>query len=224
LPPSSTTASNAPLSLLFLSAGQGTVALAVDHLAGKREVVVKELGEQLRRVRGVHGATALGNGDLALILDVPTLLQHERVEVRAPQVKAREAPKQRQLLVVDDSPSVRRLTCAVFERQGWLVRPARDGMEALDLLQGWRPDAVVMDIEMPRMDGFELLSILRRQSETADLPAVMVTSRAGEKHREKAVRLGVNAYLVKPFREEELLGTVDSLLAQSSLTVPASTR
>lgn len=224
LPSSSSNIGNPPLSLVFISAGQGTVALVVDKLAGKREVVVKDLGEQLRRVRGVHGATALGNGDLALILDVPALLQQEHVEYRAPVAKPREAPMQRQLLVVDDSPSVRRLTCAVFERQGWLVRPARDGVEALDLLQGWRPDAVVMDIEMPRMDGFELLSILRHQPETADLPAVMVTSRAGEKHREKAVRLGINAYLVKPFREEELLGTVDSLLAQSSLTVPASTR
>ncbi len=215
---------NAPLSLVFVGSAQGTVALVVDKLAGKREVVVKDLGRQLRSVRGVHGATALGNGELALILDIPALLQQEPVVRREVLSAPREIHRQRQLLVVDDSPSVRRLTCAVFERQGWQVRPARDGVEALDLLQGWRPDAVVMDIEMPRMDGFELLAILRRQPETASLPAVMVTSRAGEKHREKAVRLGVDAYLVKPFREEELLGTVDGLLGQSSVTVPASTR
>jgi chemosensory pili system protein ChpA (sensor histidine kinase/response regulator) len=210
-------------SLVFVGVSEGTVALAVDQLAGKREVVVKGLGRQLRQVRGLHGATALGNGDLALILDIPSLLQHEVTVPYQPEVTKPAVHRQRQLLVVDDSPSVRRLTCAVFERRGWQVRPARDGVEALELIQGWRPDAVVMDIEMPRMDGFELLAILRRQADTARVPTIMVTSRAGEKHREKAVRLGVDAYLVKPFREEELFGVVEDLLAQSSATVPAST-
>ncbi|MGI8914942.1 MAG: response regulator [Chloroflexota bacterium] len=213
----------APRSLVFIGAAQGTIALTVDHLAGKREVEVKDLGRQLQTVRGLHGATALGNGDLALILDVPALLQQDEPAVRLP-VSPPMARRQRQLLVVDDSPSVRRLTCAVFERQGWQVRPARDGVEALDLLEGWYPDAVVMDIEMPRMDGFELLSILRRQPETAHVPTIMVTSRSGDKHREKAVRLGIDAYLVKPFREEELFGTVDGLVGQSSATAPLSTR
>jgi chemotaxis protein histidine kinase CheA/ActR/RegA family two-component response regulator len=219
--PAPEASATAPRSVVFVGASEGTVALAVDQLAGKREVVVKDLGRQLRSVRGLHGATALGNGDLALILDIPALLLQEVNVPARPVAAAPTVRRQRQLLVVDDSPSVRRLTCAVFERRGWQVRPARDGVEALELTQGWRPDAVVMDIEMPRMDGFELLAILRRQVDTAQVPTIMVTSRAGEKHREKAVRLGVDAYLVKPFREEELFGVVEDLLAQSSATVPA---
>jgi len=194
---------------VFVRSHTGVVALAVDRLIGKREVVVKDLGAHLRAVKGVHGATVLGNGDLVLILDVPGLLSAEAPEYQAPVAPRR---RQRQLLVVDDSPSVRRLTGAVFERQGWQTRPARDGMEALDVLRDWRPDAVVTDIEMPRMDGFELLAILRRQPETAELPVVIVTSRAGEKHREKARGLAVNGYLVKPFREDDLLATVENTL------------
>lgn len=224
--PADRPAATARRSVLFVHHAQSTVALAVDRMLGKREVVVKDLGAHLRRLRGVFGATMLGNGDLALILDVPTLLEAGKPRQAQP-TTAPTARRQRQALVVDDSPSVRRLTCAVFERQGWHTRQARDGVDAVDLLRDWRPDAVVMDIEMPRMDGFELLSILKRQPETADMPAIMVTSRSGEKHREKAARLGVDAYLVKPFREDELFATVERLVSQEapqpSLTAPAST-
>jgi chemosensory pili system protein ChpA (sensor histidine kinase/response regulator) len=118
-------------------------------------------------------------------------------------------------LVVDDSLSVRKVLARALERDGWQVRQARDGVEALEVLQSYRPSVVLMDIEMPRMDGFELAGILRDVADYGHPPVVMITSRAGDKHRERAEALGVAGYVVKPYQEPELLAMLRQVAAST---------
>src|SRR5205823_8833128 len=211
------------------------IALVVDELVGQQEVVVKRLGRHLQSVAGVAGATILGNGQIVLILNVLDLLGPARRlgragalpagdEPAAPApagsppptlhpIAARAAEGERLAMVVDDSLSVRRVLTRTLERDGWTVLQAKDGIEALEVLAWARPRVLLLDIEMPRMDGYELTGVLKSHPDHGDLPIVMLTSRAGEKHRRKALDLGVAAYLVKPFEERELLRTVRELAA-----------
>jgi chemosensory pili system protein ChpA (sensor histidine kinase/response regulator) len=200
-----------PRPVVVLHAGDQRVAVAVDQLLGQQEVVVKQLGPHLRSVRGVLGATIQANGQIALVLNTADLLvgrpapsRAGRVSVAAP---ASEGP--RRALVVDDSLSVRKVLARILEREGWEVRQARDGVEALEVMQGYHPDAVLLDVEMPRMDGFELAGILRDVPDYGQPPVVMITSRAGEKHRKRGDELGVAGYLVKPYQERDLLDTLE---------------
>ncbi|HET8628291.1 MAG TPA: chemotaxis protein CheW [Thermomicrobiales bacterium] len=194
-------------------------ALAIDELLGQQEVVIKRLGRRLYTVPGLAGATILGNGAVVLILNVPDLLGERERRVRTAPASAGAAPArlapapadERLALVVDDSLSVRRVVARTLERDGWRVLQAKDGLEALDVLAWARPRVLVLDIEMPRMDGYELAERLRNDPDHGALPIVMLTSRAGEKHRRKAFELGVAAYLVKPFDEAELLRTAREL-------------
>jgi chemosensory pili system protein ChpA (sensor histidine kinase/response regulator) len=194
-------------------------ALAIDELLGQQEVVIKRLGRRLYTVPGLAGATILGNGAVVLILNVPDLLGERERRVRTAPAPAGAAPArlapapsdERVALVVDDSLSVRRVVARTLERDGWRVLQAKDGLEALDVLAWARPRVLVLDIEMPRMDGYELAERLRNDPDHDALPIVMLTSRAGEKHRRKAFELGVAAYLVKPFDEAELLRTARDL-------------
>jgi chemosensory pili system protein ChpA (sensor histidine kinase/response regulator) len=190
--------------------------LSVSELLGQEEIVVKSLGPHLRAIRGVLGATIQANGQVLPVLNTAELLTQRALVLGGRAERTTAAQRQRAphtVLVVDDSLSVRKVLARTLERDGWTVRQARDGVDALEVLQGFRPDVVLMDIEMPRMDGFELAAILRGSAEYGDPPIVMITSRAGDKHRKRAEELGVAGYVVKPYQEQELLVMLHRLVA-----------
>ncbi|MCL5798745.1 MAG: Hpt domain-containing protein [Gammaproteobacteria bacterium] len=198
--------------LLLVRAGQDLAALAVDAIQGNREVVVKPVGAQVASIAGISGATILGDGSIVLILDGAGLVRAAR-RVVGGGVALEEPVVQRPLaLVVDDSITMRRVSQRLLERHGVEVVTAKDGVDALALLGERLPDVALVDIEMPRMDGFELTGHMRRDERLQVIPVVMITSRSGEKHREHARSVGVNAYLPKPYREEELLDTLARLV------------
>jgi chemosensory pili system protein ChpA (sensor histidine kinase/response regulator) len=197
---------------LVLRFGDQSVALLVDEVADAREVVVKTLGSVLRKIRGFTGATLMGDGAVVLILNPADLLetaQPRQAQVTlTPQVPL-PANRPLEILTVDDSVSVRRVLAKLLEGVGWKPTPARDGVEALELLQrGFQPDAILLDVEMPRMDGYELLGALRMLPQFKQVPVVMLTSRAGEKHRKKAFESGATDYLVKPYQDDTLLAVI----------------
>jgi len=204
---------------VVLAVGDRRYVVVVDEVVGGREVVVKTLGTHLRRVSGVAGATLLGDGSVVLILDplelfaahAPGSAHAAPAQAAASARPSRDAPT---VLVVDDSPSVRRVVGGQLREAGWVALAAKDGVEALEALHraDRLPDAVLLDVEMPRMDGYELLSTLRASPTYAGLPVVMLTSRAGEKHRRKAAEVGATGYLVKPYQPAELLRTLQQAM------------
>ena len=197
--------------LLLQGAGE-RIALQVDEVLGNREVVIKNLGPQLARVPGIAGATVLGTGDIVLILNPLALGRNAGSLTMAPAV-AQPAPVHRPtVMVVDDSLTVRRVTQRLLEREGYRVALAKDGVDALEQLPEVHPDLMLVDIEMPRMDGFDLVRHVRSDPATANLPVIMITSRTADKHRNYALGLGVNAYFGKPFQEPVLLGAIAGLL------------
>ncbi|HEX9412891.1 MAG TPA: hybrid sensor histidine kinase/response regulator, partial [Ktedonobacterales bacterium] len=271
--------------VLLYSAGKQRFALILDGIPGRQEVVVKGLGPHLREVRGVDGATVLGDGKVVLILNLPELLalplrpeamrpvlpeaggSHVRLptgappaggagaqlspediarintgalggatgpsrsaSTAAPVVPSRPPISGRKsgrllgdpavgdsyVLVVDDSPSVRRVVGNMLKSHGWDVQSARDGIEALEVVAKRVPAAVLLDIEMPRMDGYELLAILRSQPQYRQLPLIVITSRAAAKHQQRAIQLGADAYIVKPYQDDELLGALENLVARQA--------
>jgi len=203
--------------VLVLSLGERQHGLVVDRLIEAREVVVKPLGSHLRRVRGITGATLTGDGSVVLIINPAELPEGAAAaaEVAAAPLAAHERPAAAALevLIVDDSLSVRRVLANLVKGAGWNPILARDGVEALEVLQraARLPDAILLDIEMPRMDGYELAATLKAQDAFRSIPIVVVTSRAGDKHRERAVSLGIEDYVVKPYQDEALLATVRRL-------------
>jgi len=201
-------------SVLLLRSGDLRIALHVDEVAGNHEVVVKNIGPQLARMRGIAGATVLGNGQVALILNPPQLAQRIAPVRKVSRTVAIEPQRTQPLImVVDDSLTVRKITSRLLSRAGYQVVTAKDGVDALEQLSGIMPQVMLLDIEMPRMDGFELTKQLRREAATRKLPIIMITSRTAEKHREHAMQLGVNEYLGKPYQEEELLRLVAQYVA-----------
>jgi chemosensory pili system protein ChpA (sensor histidine kinase/response regulator) len=214
--------SAAQIPILLLHTGSKRIGLVVDRLLGGREIVIKSLGSHLRRVPGITGATLMGDGSVVLIIN-PTDLARDAVPARTPVVRTPTVPvggarpgESLSVLIVDDSPSVRRVVANLIKNAGWQSMTAKDGLEALELLhRSSSPDLVLLDIEMPRMDGFELLSTLRSQEEYQRLPVIMVTSRAGEKHRKKAMDLGATGYVIKPYQDEALLKLIHQLVQQS---------
>jgi chemosensory pili system protein ChpA (sensor histidine kinase/response regulator) len=212
------------ISLLLARGGDDYRAFAVDALIGSREIVVKPLGIQMASIPGISGATILGDGSIIFVLDPVGLVRALRrrsivadaTAVLAPAVR----PRQRGLvLVVDDSITMRRVSQRFLERSGIEVMTAKDGVDALMLLGERIPDVALVDIEMPRMDGFELSTRIRADERLNSLPIVIITSRSGEKHRQRAQEIGVNAYLPKPYREEELLETLHRLRPDRFSTV-----
>ncbi|MBI5918824.1 MAG: Hpt domain-containing protein [Nitrosomonadales bacterium] len=193
--------------ILLLRSGDLRIALHVDSMAGKQEVVVKNIGPQLARMQGIAGATLLGNGQIALILNPPQLAQRNLTIRKVVKPVVVEPQKlQPIVMVVDDSLTVRKITTRFLMRAGYQVITAKDGVDALEqLAAGAMPNVMLLDIEMPRMDGFELTKQLRRDAKTRELPIIMITSRTADKHRDHAMQLGVNHYLGKPFQEEDLL-------------------
>jgi chemosensory pili system protein ChpA (sensor histidine kinase/response regulator) len=213
--------------VIFRSAGQ-RLAAHVDEVLGNQEVVVKNLGPQLSRLPGLSGMSVLASGAVVLIYNPVALTTFYGDQVRALEgsgriselaeatvavIENRPVLKAAMgvvplVLVVDDSITVRRVTQRLLKREGYRVALASDGRHALEVLQEERPTVVVSDIEMPRMDGFELARYIRADVELNDLPIIMITSRMADKHREHALELGVNNYLGKPYNEEELLGLI----------------
>jgi chemosensory pili system protein ChpA (sensor histidine kinase/response regulator) len=202
--------------LVLVHSGEHAVAVHVDAVQGSREIVVKSLGPQFAGVGGISGATILGDGNVVVILDLLALIRAQR-DLNAQQID-RSAPtlgRPRSVLVVDDSVTVRKVTSRLLERQGMDVLVAKDGVEAVALLQEQRPDVMLLDIEMPRMDGFEVARQVRHDERLENLPIVMVSSRTGDKHKEHASQLGVDRFLGKPFQENELLATIDELVTRT---------
>jgi chemosensory pili system protein ChpA (sensor histidine kinase/response regulator) len=214
------TAQHLPLPLLLIR-GSVPFALQVDSLLGSREIVVKSLGPQFASVMGISGGTILGDGSVVIILDLPAMirtqssLEYQRAKALDMQEAERRHEQERRLprvLVVDDSVTVRKVTTRLLERHGMEVFTAKDGVHAMETLQDHRPDVMLLDIEMPRMDGFEVASLVRHDARLKDIPIIMITSRTGDKHRERAMSIGVNEYLGKPFQEDRLLECINSFL------------
>jgi len=205
--------------VLIANLSRRRVALAVDEIVNSRDAVVKKLGSHLRHVPGIWGATLMGDGTVVLILNPADLAGavDEPVVVRQPKRRLTAENTPYNVLIVDDSLSMRHVLSMAVKKAGWNAVPARDGLEALEIIdRGTQPpDLVLLDVEMPRMDGFEFLSTIRAQSKHADLPIVMLTSRGGLKHREKAKSLGVTDYMVKPFQEDTLIVNIDRLVKES---------
>ena len=208
-----------PLPVILASNAESAVALQVDRVIGSREVVVKSLGPQFSQVGGIAGATIMGDGNIVVILDLMALvhkadLREEGVQ-KVDELNEIARPRTRKIMIVDDSVTVRKVTTRLMERQGWEVTTAKDGVDAVNQLQNIYPDVVLLDIEMPKMDGFEVLRTVRRDPRLANLPIIMITSRTGEKHKQQALELGVNRFLGKPFQEANLISTIDEVIAES---------
>ena len=210
---------NTPMPVVLVRGSQ-PAAIQVDTLMGSREIVVKTLGPQFNSVLGVSGGTILGDGSVVIILDLPNMMrhvnsleykQHVELEHQAEAQLERVDDGVTSVLVVDDSVTVRKVTTRLLERNGMEVRTAKDGIDALEVLQDHIPDVVLLDIEMPRMDGFEVATQMRHHSVLKDVPIIMITSRTGDKHKERAMSIGVNEYLGKPFQEEILLGAIKGI-------------
>ncbi|MDW8324081.1 MAG: Hpt domain-containing protein [Burkholderiales bacterium] len=196
--------------VLLLRSGPERLALYIDALEGNLDAVVKNTGPQIARIPGIVGATVLGDGRIALILN-PFALAEWVPEGRSaqqtqPNLQASDAAPL--VLVVDDSLTVRKVTSRLLQREGYRVATAKDGVEALELLQDLRPALILLDIEMPRMDGYEVTRAVRADARLKHVPIVMVTSRTAEKHRQLALSLGVNEYLGKPYDEQVLLAAI----------------
>ncbi len=209
--------------LLMAQTGDHSVALAVDGLIGSREVVIKSLGAQLSKVHGLSGATVLADGRVALILDLPSLIRtglakRGRVEEVVETQSAAPAKRKREgaatVMVVDDSITVRKVSERMLKRNRFNSVVAKDGVEALAILEEVMPDVMLLDIEMPRMDGYELATHIRNSDRLKHIPIIMITSRTGDKHRQRAMDIGVNVYLGKPFQEADLLEHIRTILAE----------
>lgn len=206
------------LPVLLVKGAQGqTTALLVDQLIGSRgQIVVKPIGQQFSSIGVIAGATILGDGQVCLILDGQTIARQAQSTHRSKQADdtytKQRYDERRLIMIVDDSVTVRKVTSRLLERHGYDVVTAKDGVDAIEQLETIKPDLMLLDIEMPRMDGFEVTNLVRHHELHRDLPIIMITSRTGEKHRERALSLGVSQYMGKPFQEETLLENIESLL------------
>ncbi len=210
------TSMDAPLiPTLFVRTGDRRVALLVDGIEGGKEIVVKSVGPQIAAIPWIAGATILGDGQVVLILDLPSVLREETPIQYVPP-KIPDAAEQKStattIMVVDDSITVRKVTARFLTRQGMEVLTAKDGLDAVEKLHDRIPDLMLLDIEMPRMDGYELATQIRNNKAWKHLPIIMITSRSTKKYREKAKEIGVNGYLSKPYEENDLLNNINELL------------
>ena len=223
----SVSAATGKAAMILVEVDHYRYAVHVEAIEGNQEIIIKGLGAQFSDVRGVSGATILASGNVVVILDLPSLLRSKG------EISILEAPLQvddslednafettasgnfipKTIMVVDDSVTVRKVTSRVLERKGFRVVTAKDGIEATDMLAEIKPDLMLLDIEMPRMDGFEVARVVRESDTFADLPLIMISSRTGDKHQQRAASLGVNKFLGKPYQEDELLSLLGELLS-----------
>ena len=203
--------------VILLRSGDLRVALHIDVLLGNREIVVKPLGKLLGQAKGISGATILADGQVVLILDINGLIRHG-VSTQVVSTGATETLKghvkdvRKTVMVVDDSITMRRVASKLLTRNNYDVVTAKDGVDALAQLEDVNPDVMLLDIEMPRMDGFELALHMKNEARYRDIPIIMITSRTGSKHRDHAMKLGVNKFMGKPYQEEELIKNISSLV------------
>ena len=201
--------------LLLIRSGDLRAAVCVDQVVGNREIVVKPVGPQVASVPGIFGATIMGDGRVVVILDVAPLVRRQsmlpREHVAAPVAPA-ETRRVPLVMVVDDSVTMRKVTGRVLERHNFEVLTAKDGVDALERMVERVPDLMLLDIEMPRMDGYELATAMKGDPRLRSVPIVMITSRTGDKHRQRAFEIGVERYLGKPYQEPELMRNVYELL------------
>jgi chemosensory pili system protein ChpA (sensor histidine kinase/response regulator) len=201
--------------VLLLENVENPCALLVDRIIKPEEIVIKPLGAPLQNMNELLGAAILGDGSIVPVLDLFYLLNHKKPKLKTtkPEIEKSEAKPEVKVLIVDDSPSVRHLTSKIVKNAGFQAIVAKDGLEALEILQTLQdfPEVILTDVEMPRMDGYELLSSLKRNAALQKIPVVMITSRAGEKHRQKALDLGVSEYLTKPFDDAKLIEVINKL-------------
>ena len=200
--------------LLLVRSGELRAAVAIDQVIGNREIVVKSGGPQLASVPGIFGATIMGDGSVVVILDVAPLVRRQLAMPRDVESGPQAAEHRRVplVMVVDDSVTMRKVTGRVLERHGFEVGTAKDGLDALERMAEVIPDLMLLDIEMPRMDGYELATAMKADPRMRNVPIIMITSRTGEKHRERAMQIGVERYLGKPYQEVELMRNVFDLL------------
>jgi len=204
-------------SVLLLRSGNQRVAIHVDELVKNQEIVIKAIGPQLARIPWMTGATVLGDGRIVLMINPVQLAQQPRAPARAaatPQMSAASAAGHT-IMVVDDSLTVRKVTTRLLEREGYRVLAAKDGIDALEQMNRSLPDVMLVDIEMPRMDGFDLTRNVRGDPKTSATPIIVISSRSADKHRNHAIELGVDAFLGKPFEESELLSHIERCLEKN---------
>ncbi len=198
--------------LILARAGDHRVVLHVEAIVARQEVVIKSVGPQVATVIGISGATIVNDGSVALILDLASLIRagiaHTKRDIRP----ALAAAKMSSIMVVDDSITVRKVTERLLTRNAFETVTAKDGVDALAKLQDYVPDLMLLDIEMPRMDGYELATAMRNDERLKNIPIIMITSRTGDKHRERAMAIGVNMYMGKPYQDIELLENINTLL------------
>lgn len=207
----------AQVPLLLIRAGDMRAAVAVDQVLGNREIVVKPVGPQIASIPGIYGATITGDGSVVVILDIAPLVRRHLAQPAQPATSTAAAAERRVplVMVVDDSLTMRKVTSRVLERHNLEVTAARDGVEALERLEERVPDLMLLDIEMPRMDGYELATAMKADARFRDVPIVMITSRTGDKHRQRAFDIGVQRYMGKPYQELDLMRNVYDLLGMA---------
>ena len=233
--------------MVVANAGDRKIGVVVEEVLGKDEIVIKSLGEYLRRVKIFPGTTIAPDGSLILLIDLNRLVAAEPTERRALQASASAArifapgsaavargtipseaidrvDQERLIIVADDSISVRKFVGRMLEKNGYRVKLAADGLEAAELVAQHGCHMVITDLEMPRMTGYELMAQLRQTPATRRIPVLVVTSRAGEKHRNRAVKEGAAAFLTKPVQEDQLIAAVEQLMGTEATrpTVPVS--
>ncbi len=199
------------LPVLIAKANDSLFALVIDQLIEGREIVIKSLGSHLKHIHGIMGATIMGDGSVVPILNTAELIHGtENITVisRTSQTKQPSVgSKLLNVMIVDDSPSVRRIMSNLMKNTGWNAILCKDGFDALENLHSLveLPNVILLDVEMPRMDGYEFLVAVKSQPQLRNIPVIMITSRTGEKHRRKALELGASEYLTKPYHDEVLL-------------------
>ncbi len=201
--------------VLLVRSGDSRLAIHVESTLGNREIVIKPLASQLSRLPAVSGATILGDGEVVLILDMQGLIRldsFEHLKSVAQSAEKSASGVLSTILVVDDSITIRKVTTRFLERNDYAVVTAKDGVDAMQKLQEFTPTLILLDIEMPRMDGYELATHVKNNARLQEIPIIMITSRTGEKHRQRALDIGVQKYLGKPYNEAELLENIKTVL------------
>jgi len=204
-----------PVTLVVESGGKRG-AMAIDTLEGQREIVIKSLGSHLRYVKGISGVTIKGDGNVVPILNLEELFWEKTDDsdvLISDDGLMKAMPME--IMVIDDSVSIRKVVSRLMEDQGWKVQTAKDGLNAMEKLRDSKPDLIVLDIEMPRMNGYEFLGALKTQPAYQDIPVVMLTSRNAAKHRDKAKALGARGFVVKPYNDDEFINLILQLTTGS---------
>jgi chemosensory pili system protein ChpA (sensor histidine kinase/response regulator) len=225
--------------MVVANAGSRQIGLVVEEVLGKDEIVIKNLGEYLRRVKLFPGTTIAPDGSLILLIDLNRMVANEPSERRAVQASPSAArvfapgstavargtipsdaidrvEQERVIVIADDSISVRKFVGRMLEKNGFRVKLAADGLEAAELVSQHGCHLVITDLEMPRMTGYELMTQLRQSPATRRIPVMVVTSRAGAKHRDRALKEGASAFLTKPVQEDQLLAAVEQLMGKEA--------